>query len=99
MESKRKISIWRASAIMGAFHDYCAVAIGKRLAAEIKLKWLRICGYWHPRGDIPVDVFWQTRKWPKTTCAWILISPAFSSPCPLSSPSAKNIPVSPYRNS
>ena len=22
--------------------------------------WLRIGGYWYPRGGIPIDVFWQT---------------------------------------
>jgi hypothetical protein len=38
---------------------------GKRIAAEIKLKWLRIGGYWYPRGGIPIDVFWQTGKLPK----------------------------------
>ena len=44
----------------GAFHEDCTVAIGKRIAAEIKPKWLRIGGYWYPRGGIPIDVFWQT---------------------------------------
>ena len=49
----------------GAFHEDCTVAIGKRIAAEIKPKWLRIGGYWYPRGGIPIDVFWQTGKLPK----------------------------------
>jgi 7-cyano-7-deazaguanine reductase len=49
----------------GAFHEDCTVSIGKRLAAEIKPKWLRIGGYWYPRGGIPIDVFWQTGKLPK----------------------------------
>ncbi len=44
----------------GAFHEDCTVAIGKRIVAEIKPKWLRIGGYWYPRGGIPIDVFWQT---------------------------------------
>jgi 7-cyano-7-deazaguanine reductase len=48
----------------GAFHEDCTVAIGKRIAAEIKPKWLRIGGYWYPRGGIPIDVFWQTGKLP-----------------------------------
>ncbi len=43
----------------GAFHEDCTVAIGKRIAAEIKPKWLRIGGYWYPRGGIPIDVFWR----------------------------------------
>ena len=44
----------------GAFHEDCTVVIGKRIASEIKPKWLRIGGYWYPRGGIPIDVFWQT---------------------------------------
>ncbi len=49
----------------GAFHEDCTVAIGRRIAAEIKPKWLRIGGYWYPRGGIPIDVFWQTGSVPK----------------------------------
>jgi 7-cyano-7-deazaguanine reductase len=49
----------------GAFHEDCTVAIGKRISSEIKPKWLRIGGYWYPRGGIPIDVFWQTGKLPK----------------------------------
>jgi 7-cyano-7-deazaguanine reductase len=49
----------------GAFHEDCTVSIGKRLASEIKPKWLRIGAYWFPRGGIPIDVFWQTGKLPK----------------------------------
>jgi len=49
----------------GAFHEDCTVAIGKRISQEIKPKWLRIGGYWYPRGGIPIDVFWQTGKVPK----------------------------------
>ena len=44
----------------GAFHEDCTVAIGKRLFSLLKPKWLRIGGYWYPRGGIPIDVFWQT---------------------------------------
>jgi 7-cyano-7-deazaguanine reductase len=47
------------------FHEDCTVGIGKRIAAEIKPKWLRIGGYWYPRGGIPIDVFWQTGRLPK----------------------------------
>ena len=53
----------------GAFHEDCTVAIGKRISAEIKPKWLRIGGYWYPRGGIPIDVFWQTAAPPEG--AWI----------------------------
>jgi 7-cyano-7-deazaguanine reductase len=49
----------------GAFHEDCTVAIGKRLAELLRPKWLRIGGYWYPRGGMPIDVFWQTGKLPK----------------------------------
>jgi 7-cyano-7-deazaguanine reductase len=48
-----------------AFHEDCTVTIGKRIAALLRPKWLRIGGYWFPRGGIPIDVFWQTGKPPK----------------------------------
>jgi len=44
----------------GAFHEDCTVAIGRRLVDELAPRWLRIGGYWYPRGGIPIDVFWQT---------------------------------------
>jgi 7-cyano-7-deazaguanine reductase len=44
----------------GAFHEDCTVAIGKRLVDLLAPEWLRIYGYWYPRGGIPIDVFWQT---------------------------------------
>ena len=44
----------------GAFHEDCTVAIDKRLVGLIKPKWLRIGGYFHPRGGMPIDVFWQS---------------------------------------
>ena len=44
----------------GAFHEDCTVAIAKRLVAEIAPTWLRIGGYFFPRGGIPIDVFYQT---------------------------------------
>src|SRR6185503_7872667 len=37
----------------GAFHEDCTVAIGKRLVALLKPKYLRIGGYWYPRGGRP----------------------------------------------
>ena len=49
----------------GAFHEDCTVAIGRRLAAEAKPLWLRIGGYWYPRGGIPIDVFWQSGPAPE----------------------------------
>ena len=44
----------------GAFHEDCTIAIAKRLIAALEPAWLRIGGYWYPRGGIPIDVFWQT---------------------------------------
>ena len=49
----------------GAFHEDCTVAIGKRLIALLKPKYLRIGGYWYPRGGMPIDVFWQAGRLPK----------------------------------
>src|ERR1700746_838158 len=43
----------------GAFHEDCTVMIGKRIASEIKPKWLRIGGYWDPRGGHPTGVVWS----------------------------------------
>ncbi|HZL40286.1 MAG TPA: preQ(1) synthase [Pseudolabrys sp.] len=48
----------------GAFHEDCTVAIGKKLVALLKPKYLRIGGYWYPRGGMPIDVFWQKGKLP-----------------------------------
>lgn len=47
-----------------AFHENCTVGIGRRLFDEMQPKWLRIGGYWYPRGGIPIDVFWQSGEPP-----------------------------------
>ncbi len=44
----------------GAFHEDCTVAIAKRLIAALAPQWLRIGGYWYPRGGMPIDVFYQS---------------------------------------
>lgn len=44
----------------GAFHEDCTVGVAKRIMAAIDPIWLRIGGYWNPRGGIPIDVFWQS---------------------------------------
>ena len=49
----------------GAFHEDCTVRIGKDIAQLLQPKWLRIGGYWYPRGGMPIDVFWQTGEAPK----------------------------------
>ena len=49
----------------GAFHEDCTVGIGRRLAGLLEPHWLRIGGYWYPRGGMPIDVFWQTGATPE----------------------------------
>lgn len=44
----------------GAFHEDCVIAIAKRLVGTLAPRWLRIGGYWYPRGGMPIDVFHQT---------------------------------------
>jgi 7-cyano-7-deazaguanine reductase len=44
----------------GSFHESCTVGIAKRLVTLLGPEWLRIGGYWYPRGGIPIDVFYQT---------------------------------------
>jgi len=49
----------------GAFHEDCTLGIAKRIVEAGEPKWLRIGGYWYPRGGIPIDVFWQTGTLPE----------------------------------
>ncbi len=44
----------------GAFHEDCTVAIAKRLEDVLAPRWLRIGGYWFPRGGMPIDIFYQS---------------------------------------
>jgi len=53
----------------GAFHEDCTLMIGRRIVAATEPLWLRIAGYWYPRGGIPIDVFWQTGAPPEG--AWL----------------------------
>jgi 7-cyano-7-deazaguanine reductase len=48
----------------GAFHEDCTLYVAKRVIDAISPRWLRIGGYWNPRGGIPIDVFWQTGEAP-----------------------------------
>jgi 7-cyano-7-deazaguanine reductase len=48
----------------GAFHEDCTIGIATRLVELLSPKWLRIGGYWYPRGGMPIDVFWQTGRPP-----------------------------------
>src|SRR5579871_806212 len=52
-----------------AFHEDCTIAIAKRVLAAVNPKFLRIAGYWYPRGGMPIDVFWQAGRLPNG--AWL----------------------------
>ena len=49
----------------GAFHEACTLDIAQRLMGLLTPHWLRIGGYWYPRGGIPIDVFWQSGPAPE----------------------------------
>ena len=53
----------------GAFHEACTLDIAQRLMGLLSPHWLRIGGYWYPRGGIPIDVFWQSGAPPEAV--WI----------------------------
>ncbi|WP_019014945.1 preQ(1) synthase [Elioraea tepidiphila] len=44
----------------GAFHEACTLMVARRVVDLLTPRWLRIGGYWYPRGGMPIDVFWQT---------------------------------------
>jgi 7-cyano-7-deazaguanine reductase len=48
----------------GGFHEDVTLTIAKKIVAVAEPTWLRIGGYWYPRGGIPIDVFWQTGEPP-----------------------------------
>ncbi len=49
----------------GDFHEACTINIAKRIVSITEAKWLRLGGYWYPRGGIPIDIFYQTGEQPK----------------------------------
>jgi 7-cyano-7-deazaguanine reductase len=49
----------------GDFHEACTVYVAKRVVEAVRPVWLRIGGYWYPRGGIPIDVFFQTGEPPR----------------------------------
>ena len=51
---------------VGIFHEDAIVTIGKAIKNKLSPKWLRIEGYFYPRGGIPIDIFWQTGRLPKS---------------------------------
>ena len=44
----------------GAFHEGCTLDVARKIMDAVAPHWLRIGGYWYPRGGIPIDVFWQS---------------------------------------
>ncbi len=44
----------------GAFHEDCTLLVARRIEEAVSPVWLRIGGYWYPRGGIPIDVFYQS---------------------------------------
>ena len=64
VESKSLKLFLNAHRNHAAFHEDCTVAVGQRLVEAAAPKWLRIGGYWYPRGGIPIDVFYQTGEPP-----------------------------------
>ncbi len=65
VESKSLKLFFQSFRNHGAFHEACTVDIGDRLIKAIAPKWIRISGYWYPRGGIPIDVFFQKGVLPK----------------------------------
>ena len=53
----------------GAFHEKCTLMIAKKIVKTISPNWLRISGFWNPRGGIPIDIFYQTKRKPEEV--WI----------------------------
>ena len=64
LESKSLKLFLHAFRNHGAFHEDCTVTIGKRINDLITPYWIRIGGYWYPRGGIPIDIFWQSGEAP-----------------------------------
>lgn len=46
------------------FHEASTLLVARRLVEAATPRWLRIGGYWYPRGGIPIDLFWQTGEPP-----------------------------------
>ncbi|MDD3029939.1 MAG: preQ(1) synthase [Alphaproteobacteria bacterium] len=64
VESKSLKLYFQSFRNCGVFHEMCTAGIGKRLFKELKPIWLKVSGYWYPRGGMPIDVFFQKGKLP-----------------------------------
>ncbi|MBW6397906.1 preQ(1) synthase [Roseomonas sp. HJA6] len=65
VESKSLKNYLAAFRNHGAFHEACTLDIAQRLVSLLEPVWLRIGGYWYPRGGMPIDVFWQSGEPPE----------------------------------
>lgn len=59
VESKSLKLFFQSFRNHGAFHEDCTVKVGHKLIETIAPKWIRVSGYWYPRGGMPIDVFFQ----------------------------------------
>jgi 7-cyano-7-deazaguanine reductase len=64
VESKSLKLYFESFRNIGIFHETCTLSIAENLIKTLAPKWLRICGYWYPRGGMPIDVFFQKGKLP-----------------------------------
>ena len=65
LEPKPLLKLLKSYRLRGDFHEACTTGIAQRLVKEISPKWLRIGGYWYPRGGIPIDVFYSYGEKPE----------------------------------
>lgn len=47
------------------FHEDCTIVIASRIEQAVSPHWLRVGGYWYPRGGIPIDIFYQSATPPE----------------------------------
>ena len=60
VESKSlKLYLWSFRNHPG-FHEGCTVGIAEKIMQAANPRWIRIGGYWYPRGGMPIDVFYQS---------------------------------------
>ena len=52
-----------------SFHENTTMEIVESINKLLNPVWIRIGGYWYPRGGIPIDIFWQNKIPPKK--AWV----------------------------
>ena len=65
IESKSLKYFFSSFRNFGVFHEECTVLIAKRVKDDIMPIWLRLSGFWYPRGGMPIDIWFQTGKAPQ----------------------------------